>query len=571
MEYDFSGWATRNDIKCSDGRTIRHDAFKDCDGLEVPLVWNHCHNEPDNVLGHVILHNCDEGVRCDGVFNSTSSGQCAKVLVNNGDIRALSIYANQLKQIAKDVVHGMIREVSLVHAGANPGAYIDTIIAHSDDCDEEAIIYTGESLFHSEEKNEDKKEEKKVADEPKNPEKESGKDKTIGDVLDTLNEEQQSAVEVLLGMALEEAEGKNDNDDDEDEEEKDMKHNAFYDENDSTLMHAALDTIIKDAKRCGSMKESFIQHSAEYGIENIDYLFPEAKSVNGNVPGFITNQPSGWVQRVLNGVHHTPWAKVKMAFADITEEDARAKGYTKGNLKKEEVFTLLKRTVNPTTVYKKQKMDRDDVIDITDFDVISWIKAEMRLKLDEELARAILFGDGRSSASDDKIDESNIIPLSKDASLYTIQANVTVSQSATDDDKAKAFVKAAVKGQDTYEGAGKLILFTSRAQVTNLLLLEDEIGHRLYKNKAELALALNVDSIEEVPASIIPAGTLGVIVDLSDYNVGADKGGAINMFDDFDIDYNQQKYLIETRCSGALTKPRSAIVLKEVVSGNGGE
>lgn len=541
-KYDFSGWATKNNLKCSDGRTIRHNAFKDCDGLEVPLVWNHSHNEPSNVLGHALLKNMNDGVYCYGTFNDTASGQVAKTLVQHGDITALSIYANHLKQVASDVVHGVIREVSLVHAGANPGAFIDTVIAHSDEADEEAIIYTGEnfSLAHSdEEKDEEKKEDKKVSKE----------EKTVQDVIDTMDEDQKSVMEFLIGQAIEE------NGNQEDEE--DMKHNVFDNDvnDDNVLMHDAMQTIIADGKRFGSLKESFLQHKEEYGIENIDYLFPDAKPVNGNVPTFIKRTPDGWANTVMSGVHHTPFPRIKMVFADITEDEARAKGYLKGKLKKEEVFSLLKRTVDPTTVYKKQKLDRDDIVDITDFDVVTWLKAEMRMMLDEEIARAIVFGDGRSASSEDHIDGTKIIPIVADAELYTISTEY--------DGTAKGLITAAVKGQNDYEGSGNTTMFVSNNNVTDMLLIEDAVQHRLYKDITDLAMACSVSRIVKVPASIIPKDVAAVIVDLNDYNVGADKGGSVNMFDDFDIDYNQQKYLIETRCSGALTKPHSAVVIKK--------
>ncbi|MBQ0141852.1 MAG: phage major capsid protein [Prevotellaceae bacterium] len=556
--YDFSGWATRNDLKCSDGRTIRHGAFKDCDGLEVPLVWNHAHNEPDNVLGHALLENRDEGVYCYGTFNDTSSGQVAKVLVQHGDIKALSIYANQLKQSAnRDVMHGVIREVSLVHAGANPGAFIDTVIAHSDDYDEEAVIYTGEDLVlkHSEDeseiKNDTDDEEEMLEhkdDEDKENNKMAEKEKTVGDVFNELTEEQKTVVYALIGQALE---GKN-------KEDANMKHNVFENDqyNDDEMIHAAMETIIADGKRCGSLKESFLQHADEYGIKDIDWLFPDAKNLTDK-PGFIKRNPDAWVDVVMNGVHHTPFSRIKMMFADLREDEARAKGYAKkAQLKKEEVFGLIKRTVDPTTIYKKQKLDRDDIIDITDFDVVSWLKGEMRMMLDEEIARAILFGDGRTALDADKIDSTKIIPIVADAALYTINATAATNS-------AKDLIAAAVRGQNDYEGSGNTTMFVANSTVTEMLLIEDTNQHRLYKDMHELALACSVNKIVKVPDSIVPEGVAAVIVDLNDYNVGADKGGSVNMFDDFDIDYNQQKYLIETRCSGALTKPFSAIVIKK--------
>jgi len=567
-KFDFCGWATKNGLVCADGRVICKDAFKDNDGQTVPLVWNHQHNETSNVLGHALLENRNEGVYAYCSFNDSEAGKNAKLLVQHGDISALSIYANKLKQHGSEVLHGAIREVSLVLSGANPGALIENIaMAHSDELiEDEAIIYTGLSLelAHSDEEKKEEpkedKEEEKVADEAKKTES----DKTVKEVFDSLTDEQKTVVYAMIGQALEDA--KHSAIDDEEDSEggnDEMKHNVFDNdqmENDA-LIHDGLQTIIEDGKRFGSLKESYLAHAAEYGIDNIDWLFPEAKNINGDgAPGFLKRNPDAWVNVVMNGVHHTPFARIKMMFADLREDDARAKGYAqKGKLKKEEVFGLLKRAVEPTTIYKKQKLDRDDVIDITDFDVVSWLKSEMRMMLDEEIARAILFGDGRAASSEDKIRETNIIPLTKDAALYTIQMEVTP---ATGETLGHALINAAVKAQDTYEGSGNLTAFIANDKVTDMLLLEDNQGHRMYKDMNELALAMSVNKIVKVPASIIPAGIYAAIVDLNDYNVGADKGGAVNMFDDFDIDYNQQKYLIETRCSGALTKPFSAIVLK---------
>ena len=569
MDYDFCGWATRNNLKCSDGRTIQKDAFKDNDGQKVPLVWNHQHNEAFDVLGHAMLENRDEGVYAYCKFNDTESGKTAKLLVQHGDVDRLSIYANKLKQIGSNVTHGDIREVSLVLAAANPGAYIEDVITHGETSEDEAVIYTGENieLYHSEEgesKPSEKKEEKKMIE---NEQKNTNNEKTIQDVFDEMTEEQKNVVYALIGMALEE----NGADDEEinHSEEGDgefMKSNVFDNDNtqENILSHADMEEIIGDAKRYGSLKESFLAHAADYGIDQIDMLFPEYKSVNGEVPQFIKRTPDGWVDTVMNGVHHTPFSRIKMVFADLREDEARAKGYMKGNLKKEEVFGLLKRTVEPTTIYKKQKLDRDDAIDITDFDVVAWLKSEMRLMLDEEIARAILFGDGRSALSEDKISEKNIIPIISDADLYTIKKKVVPGDKET---LGHAIITAAVKAQDDYEGSGNTTFYTAASTITDMLLLEDTDGRRMYKDMNELALAMNVNRIVKVPASIIPEGVYGVIVDLSDYNVGADKGGAINMFDDFDIDYNQMKYLIETRCSGALVKPYSAIVLKNNANG----
>lgn len=574
--FDFSGWATRNDLKCSDGRTIRKDAFKDNNGQKVPLVWNHQHNDPLNILGHALLENRQEGVYAYCTFNETEAGQNAKLLVEHGDVSALSIYANQLKQRGSDVIHGAIREVSLVLAGANPGAFIDSVICHGEESEEEAIIYTGEdiSLFHAEfDKKEETKEDKPVENEKKTTEgekKTTESEETIGEVLDTLNEKQKTAVFALIAQALENA----DNSDDDDEEEKEMKHNVFdQDETmkENVLSHSDIESILSDAKRSGSLKESFLAHTATYGIDQIDTLFPEPKSMN-TPPEFI-KRDMDWVAGVINGVHHTPFSRIKSMFANITEDEARAKGYIKGNLKKEEVFTLLKRTTTPTTIYKKQKLDRDDILDITDFDVVAWIKGEMRMMLDEEIARAILVGDGRLTSDDDHIPEQNIRPVWKDDDLYTIKTKITVSTTATDDDKAKAMIKAAVKSRKNYKGSGNPVLYTTEDFLTNCLLLEDTQGYRLYKSEQDVATAMRVSKIVTVPVmegltrtdSESKTRTLmGIIVNLKDYNVGADKGGAVNMFDDFDIDYNQQKYLMETRCSGALIKPYSAIALEMV-------
>lgn len=569
-KYDFSGWATRNDLLCADGRTIRKDAFKENDGKIVPLVYGHQHDDVNAVLGHALLENRPEGIYAYGSFNDTESGQAAKKLVEHGDVSSLSIYANKLKQVGGDVVHGVIRELSLVLAGANPGAYIDTVIAHSDDGSEDTIESLEASwnenivLYHSDDT---KKGDTNMEEEKKTPNEEST-GKTVGEIFDTFTEDQKTVVYALIGQALEDA-GVSEESEGGNEE---MKHNVFDqdDQNqENVLSHDAINTIIGDAKRFGSLKESFLAHAGDYGIDQIDYLFPEAKALN-NTPEFI-KRDTGWVNTVMNGVHHTPFSRIKSVFADITEDEARARGYIKGKLKKEEVFSLLKRTTTPTTIYKKQKLDRDDVIDITDFDVVAWLKSEMRMMLDEEIARAILIGDGRLTSSDDKINEQNIRPIYNDAELYTIQQKVTVASTATDDDKAKAIIKAAVKARKDYKGSGNPTLYTTEDFLTDALLLEDTMGHRLYKDAAEVASAMRVSNIVTVPVMEGQTGIgggklIGIIVNLNDYNVGADKGGAINMFDDFDIDYNQQKYLIETRCSGALIKPKSAIALELAVS-----
>lgn len=567
-KYDFSGWATRNDLLCSDGRTIRKDAFKHNDGQIVPLVWNHQHNEPDNVLGHALLENRDEGVYAYCSFNDSKSGKEAKEIVTHGDVRSLSIFANQLKQSGMDVLHGAIREVSLVLAGANPGAYIDSVMAHGSDCETGIIVNYDENalmLYHSE----DKKEERKDKDEKK-----SEDDETVADVFNTLTDKQKTVVYAMIGQALEENEAseKDEKTDNSEGGKETMKHNVFDNEdNQNTLSHADTDAIFADVKRYGSLKDSAIAH----GITNIDYLFPDAQTVT-NTPQFI-QRDMGWVQKVMNSIHHTPFSRIKSILADITAEDARAKGYIKGNLKVDEVFTLLKRTTTPTTVYKKQKLDRDDLVDITDFDTVAWLKSEMRLMLDEEIARAILVGDGRIGSSNDKINEQNIRPIWKDEALYTIKAPVTVPANATADQKAKAFIRTVIKSRKDYKGSGDPTLYTTEDVLTDCLLLEDSTGRVIYDTVTKLATALRVKEIITVPVmenlSRIDGATTyelkGIIVNLDDYNVGADKGGAVNMFDDFDIDYNQQKYLIETRCSGALTKPYSAIALEEDVTAQG--
>lgn len=587
---DFSGWATRNDLKCSDGRVIRRDAFKHDDGIKVPLVWNHQHNDPRNVLGHAWLENRPEGVYTYGFFNDSESGEIGKILVKHGDICALSIYANQLQQRGCDVLHGEIREVSLVHAGANPGAFIDSMLKHGEDSDDEAIIYTGMPLYlsHSDaDKQEDKAdngEKKETSEKKDDPEKktDSDEEKTVADVINSMTEEQKNVMYAMIGQAMDDQgesdpESEDHNDDDSKGGTNTMKHNVFDKDDrqkENVLIHSdgsevsseEISTIFGDIKRYGSLKDSVLAH----GIDNVDYLFPDAQTL-ANTPEFI-QRDTGWVKKVMSGVHHTPFSRIKSIFADITEDDARAKGYFKGKLKKEEVFGLLKRTTTPTTVYKKQKMDRDDVVDITDFDVVAWLKSEMRMMLDEELARAYLIGDGRLASSDDKINEQNIRPILKDEELYTIQAIVSVQSSATEDDKAREFIRTAIKARKNYKGSGQPTLYTTEDILTDCLLLTDTTGRDLYTDVAQLAKKLRVKEIVTVPVMEGVNGKnggalMGIIVNLADYNVGADRGGAVNMFDDFDIDYNQQKYLIETRCSGALIKPYSAIALELSTAG----
>lgn len=575
MKYDFSGWATKNNIKCSDGRTILRDAFKHNDGQTVPLVWNHQHNESANVLGHAVLENREEGVYAYCTFNDTEAGKNAKLLVEHGDVTALSIYANQLKQNGSNVMHGTIREVSLVLAGANPGAFIDSIIRHGEFCEDEAVIYTGEnlSLEHADQKPSDK-EDKAGEDDKGDGKVEGNKEKTIKDVVDSMSEEQKNVLYALVGQALEGKEmaqsAIEENNNIEDGGEQEMKHNVFEGketEKENVLSHDAMETILKDAKRYGSLKESFLAHADQYGIKDIEWLFPDAKNVN-MPPDFIKRDDS-YVQKVMRGVHHVPFSRIKSMHANITADEARAKGYIKGKLKKEEVFTLLKRTTTPTTIYKKQKLDRDDVVDITDFDVVAWLKMEMRMMLDEEIARAILVGDGRLSSSDDKINEQCIRPIATDADLYCVKAPVSVASAATEEEIAKAFIRTVIKSRKEYKGSGSPTLFTTEDVLTNCLLLEDKNGRIIYDTVDKLATALRVKEIVTVEV-MEGAKTkvdsqdkplMALMVNLADYYVGADKGGSVNMFDDFDIDYNQQKYLMETRCSGALVKPYSAVAV----------
>lgn len=578
-KYDFSGWATRNDLRCSDGRIIRRDAFKDCDGKTVPLVWNHNHNDPNNILGHALLKNRPEGVYAYGKFNDSESGKVAKLLVDHGDISSLSIMANQLKQNGGDVLHGVIREVSLVLAGANPGAFIDTVVAHSDDVDETAIIFTGEYIEfeHSEDLEgedtgmtdniKDEKVEEKITHADGDG-KTDNSTETVADVFNTLTDKQKKVVYALIGEAINSQNG------DDTEEESEVKHNVFdkdteIREDDTVLSHEAQMEIIGDAKRYGSMKESALAH----GIDDIEWLFPDYKELN-NPPTFIQRDME-WVSKVMNGSRHSPFSRIKTTFANITEDEARARGYIKGKVKKEEFFSLIKRTTDPQTVYKKQKMDRDDVIDITSFDVVSWLKSEMRMMLNEEIARAVLVGDGRMASDDDKIKEDHIRPIWKDDDLFTIKARVAptgtgTSGAVTEDDKARAFIRAAIKARKEYKGSGTPILFTTEDVLTDMLLLTDDLGRDLYSSQAQLATKLRVREIVTVPVMEGLTRTsgsdnlelMGIIVNMNDYNIGADRGGAVNMFEDFDIDYNQEKYLIETRCSGALIKPYSAIALE---------
>lgn len=580
--YDFCGWATKNDLKCSDGRIIRRNAFRVDDGKKVPLVWNHQHNSPGDVLGHALLENREEGVFMHGKFNNTRAGLEAKACVMNGDVTHLSIWANNLQQNGPDVLHGAIREVSLVLAGANPGAYIESVMAHGDpmeDYDDEGLFYTNEPLIiqHSECSPEKKKELEHTKEGGTQP---MATERTLGQIVDTMNEEQKQALHAMVGLALQSSEDEKKKN----EEDTEMKHNVFDNDSGSgqetkILSHSDMETIFKDARRCGSLREAVSENidggilvhgipnvptdgmtthtgNQNYGINDASMLFPDYRSLN-TPPEFI-GRDMGWVRVVMSGVHRTPFSRIKSMFANITEDEARARGYIKGNQKKSEVFTTLKRTTDPQTIYKKQQLDRDDVIDITDFNVVAWIRGEMRLMLDEEIARAILFGDGRPSDSDDKISEDHVRPIATDKPLFNTKIEVDYTQLG-----AKGFITSAIKGRKYYKGSGNPILFTTEDVLTDMLLLEDGIGHKMYKTEAELATALRVSKIVTVEAmegaTIDGAPLLGIAVNMNDYNVGADKGGEINMFDDFDIDYNQMKYLIETRISGALTKPFSAL------------
>ncbi len=593
--YDFGGWATKNNILCSDGRTIRENAFKGNDGKRVPLVWNHQHNDVYNVLGHAELENRKEGVYAYCTFNKTASGDVGREIVHNGDVNALSIYANGLKQVGGDVVHGVIREVSLVLGGANPGAMIDTVVEHSDNMSEAAIISFSDEdgiyLYHSDDstpESEENQEEGQVdqkteelshADENPAPKpQDSGSDEeTVQDVIDTMTPKQQNVLYGLLGQLEEKMKSGNKAEAAQsglDEEGDDvMKHNVFEgdavetnDDGYATLSHSDMLDIVADAKRIGSMKEAFLAH----GIDQIEWLFPEYKNLN-TPPEFI-KRDMGWVSIVMNGVHKTPFSRIKSMFADLREDEARALGYMKGKLKKEEVFSLLKRTTDPQTVYKKQKLDRDDVIDINDFDVVAWIKGEMRMMLDEEIARAVLVGDGRLNSSDDKISEDHIRPIWKDEALYNTIVMLDAAELATEDRRARNFIRKAVKARKNYKGSGNPTLFTTEDMLADLLLVEDNNGKRLYNSETDLQNAMRVSRIVTVPVMEDVKDNddnelIGIIVNLADYNVGADKGGAVNTFEDFDIDYNQMKYLIETRCSGALIKPFSALTIMAPASG----
>lgn len=590
IDYDCSGWATKANTRCYDGLTIAPDAFKECDGKTVPMVYNHDHSSVDNVIGHCLLKNRPQGVYCYAKFNDTDTGRTAKACVENGDLNAFSIYANGLQKVGKTVKHGFIREVSLVLAGCNPGALIDEVVKHSadEDYDEgEAFIYNDdglslthgldpegnplEDLTHSADSGnavtDDKatQEEAKMADE-----KNMSKEETVADVFNTLTEKQKKVVYAIIGSVA--ASEK----DDDGKEDTTVKQNVFdHDTTETVLKHSIgdINAIIKGAKSSGTMKAAFENSDItgeelaylSHSIDNVEWLFPEDHLLD-TTPRII-DKPDDWVSVVMGAVHHVPFSRIKSMFADLTEEDARAKGYFKGNFKKEEVFGLLRRSTSPTTVYKKQKLDRDDVIDITSFDVVAWLRKEMRLKLDRELALAYLLGDGRLAASEDKIDENCIRPVFNDSDLFTIKVQCKTTGLTTVEDKYKALIKQILRSRKEYRGSGTPTMFTTEDALTEMLLLEDGIGHTLYADEAALARKLRVKNIVTIPEMEGRKGAKGgdlvcLIVNLADYTVGADKGGAVSMFDDFDIDFNAQKYLIETRCSGALTTPFSAMAVE---------
>ena len=595
-DYDFGGWATRNNIQCSDGRTIMKDAFKQNDGQKVPLVWNHQHNDPSEVLGHALLENRDDGVYAYCKFNNTESGQTAKSLVMNGDVDKLSIYANKLKSQMNNVVHGCIREVSLVLAGANPGAYIDSVIVHGEgaEAEEEVIIYNDgeislsdeednnsektpddeEKIEHSDDTNKEKEDSTKMGEDNKDDVK---KEKTVKEIIDTMNDEQKEAMYAVVGQALEnQANGEGDEADEEDGGEETMKHNVFdNDNNDEVLQHSEIIAeAMADGKKYGSLRESFLQHAAINNIENLDKLFPDATELYKEP--YMIEKDNSWVAKVMNAVKHTPFSRVKTTFGRMNEETARAKGYIKGNKKANIALAVLNRVTTPTTVYIKNEIDRDDVVDITDFDVVAWQKREMRKQLDKELALAMLLGDGRDVSDQNKINEQNIRPIISDDAMYTIKYTVTKGKDYTqegnsysdNDSRTKGIIRAAIRSRKDYKGSGTPTFFTTEDVLTDMLLIEDQNGRRIYNSINDLATALRCKEIVTIPEMEAEAykDIYGVIVNMADYTAGADKGGSVNMFDDFDIDYNQMKYLIETRMSGALTVPYSAIVLKKEAS-----
>lgn len=588
FDYDCSGWATKANVRCYDGLVIAQDAFKECSGKVVPMVYNHDHSNVDNVIGHCLLENRPGGVYCYAKFNDTDTGKTARQCVESGDLSAFSIFANGLKKVGSTVKHGFIREVSLVLAGCNPGALIDEVVKHSADEDYEggeAFIYNEdglslthgmdpdgnplEDLTHSADSGDAVTDDKATQEEAKMAD-EKNEGKTLEQVYNSMTDEQKECCHALVGLALEEQEG---GDNDDGEEDDTVKQNVFdKDTNATVLKHSIeeINNVVKTAKSHGTMKAAFEDAGMDsdelaHSIDNIDWLFPEDHLLD-NTPRII-DKPDDWVSVVMGAVHHIPFSRFKSMFADLTEEDARAKGYIKGNFKKEEVFGLLRRSTSPTTVYKKQKLDRDDVIDITSFDVVAWLKQEMRLKLNRELALAYLLGDGRLAASEDKIDENCIRPVFNDSDLFTIKVQCKTTGLTTVEDKYKALIKQILRSRKEYRGSGTPTLFTTEDALTEMLLLEDGIGHPLYADEAALARKLRVKNIVTIPEMEGRKGAKGgdlvcLIVNLADYTVGADKGGAVSMFDDFDIDFNAQKYLIETRCSGALTTPFSAMAVE---------
>ena len=575
FDYDCSGWATRANTRCYDGLTIAQDAFKECDGKVVPMVYNHDHSNVENVIGHCLLENRPGGVYAYAKFNDTDTGRTARKCVESGDLNAFSIFANGLQKVGKTVKHGFIREVSLVLAGCNPGALIDEVIKHSayeDYEGGEAFIYNddGLSLTHGFDPDGNPLEELEHSDEGNNEQEkikmaDESKGKTLEEVYNSMTEEQKECCHALVGLAIEEAKDGNDEEDDT------VKQNVFdKDTHETVLAHSMeeINSIVKTAKSHGTMKQAFEDamdaDELAHSIDNVEWLFPDDKVLDN--PPRIIDRDQSWVNVVMGGVHHIPFSRFKSMFADLTEDEARAKGYIKGNYKKEQVFGMLRRSTSPTTVYKKQKMDRDDVIDITSFDVVAWLKTEMRAKLNEEIALAILFGDGRPAASEDKIDENCIRPIYNDQDLFTIKTQVTAT-GKTVEEKYKELIKAVLRARKDYKGTGNPTAFMSEDVLTEMLLLEDTIGHPLYADEAALARKLRVAKIVTVPRMEGMKGAKGgdlacLIVNLADYTVGADKGGAVSMFDDFDIDFNAMKYLIETRCSGALTTPYSAMAIE---------
>jgi hypothetical protein len=557
MEADFSGYATKAGLKCSDGRTIMPGAFKHQDKMRVPLVWQHGHTDPENVLGHAILENRDDGVYTYGYFNESARALHTKGLLEHGDINMLSIWANELVERSGRVLHGAIREVSLVLSGANPGALIENVtIRHSDGdetlLDDEAIIYTGVELELKHSDDEDKDEDKDEEDKD---------EETVQDVYDTMTDKQKEVLHFMLGQALDSTDGSVEQSNlDDDQEGKEMTRNVFEKdekETSSVLSHSDIKEIVADATKNGSLKQAVEGYALSHGINDIETLFPEATAMTA-APEFYARRME-WVNGVLSGARKTPFSRIKTHTADLTFEDARAKGYIKGNLKKEEFFGTSRRVTTPQTIYKKQKLDRDDIIDITDFDVVAWMKGEMRVMLDEELARAVLIGDGRDPGDEDKINETNIRPIAKDDDFYTITVNVNTGDASS---SSQEIVDAIVMSRQYYRGTGQPTMYTTETVIAQFLLLKDTLGRRIYTSLDQLATELRVSGIVAVEVLQDEPDIAAILVNMTDYVIGADKGGQVALFDDFDIDYNQYKYLIETRCSGALVRPKSAMVVR---------